>query len=68
MNAINVMNATDGQRATSSVYGAVRLGYVLVESPRLAEWKLSPPRGSAWRSPRNRRPTSPSGPTRTPAA
>ena len=33
------MNAIDVQRTTSSVYGAVRLGYVLVESPRLAEWK-----------------------------
>src|SRR5208337_972511 len=34
-----VMNAIDVQRTTSSVYGAVQLGYVLVESPRLAEWK-----------------------------
>jgi len=33
------MNAIDVQRTTSSVYGAVRLGYVLVESPRLADWK-----------------------------
>jgi len=33
------MNAIDLHRTTSSVYGAVRLGYVLVESPRLAEWK-----------------------------
>ena len=33
------MNAIDVQRTTTSVYGAVQLGYVLVESPRLAEWK-----------------------------
>ena len=33
------MNAIALQRTASSVYGAVRLGYVLVESPKLAEWK-----------------------------
>ena len=33
------MNAVDLQWKTSSVYGAVQLGYALVDFPRLAEWK-----------------------------
>ena len=36
MNAIDVINA---RAADPSVYGAVHLGYVLVDSPRLPEWK-----------------------------
>ena len=32
------MNAIDMPR-TTSVYGAVQLGYALIDSPRLAEWK-----------------------------
>ena len=33
------MNAIDARPTTTSVYGAVQLGYALVDSPRLAEWK-----------------------------
>lgn len=33
------MNAIDVRPTTTSVYGAVQLGYALVDSPRLAEWK-----------------------------
>ena len=33
------MNAIDVRPATTSVYGAVQLGYALIDSPRLAEWK-----------------------------
>jgi 2,3-dihydroxybiphenyl 1,2-dioxygenase len=33
------MNAIDVRPATTPVYGAVQLGYALVDSPRLAEWK-----------------------------
>jgi 2,3-dihydroxybiphenyl 1,2-dioxygenase len=33
------MNAIDVRPAMTSVYGAVQLGYALVDSPRLAEWK-----------------------------
>ena len=33
------MNAIDIRPTTTSVYGAVQLGYALIDSPRLAEWK-----------------------------
>ncbi|RBP14071.1 2,3-dihydroxybiphenyl 1,2-dioxygenase [Roseiarcus fermentans] len=33
------MNAIDIRPATTSVYGAVQFGYLLVESPRLGKWK-----------------------------
>src|SRR5208283_4916019 len=35
----SAMNAIDLRPTTTSVYGAVQLGYALVDSPRLAEWK-----------------------------
>src|SRR5208283_4724756 len=35
----SAMNAIDVRPTTTSVYGAVQLGYALVDSPRLAEWK-----------------------------
>jgi len=33
------MNAIDVRPTTTSVYGAVQLGYALVDSPRLSEWR-----------------------------
>ena len=34
-----VMSVTASENPPHSVYGAVQLGYALVSSPRLAEWK-----------------------------
>ena len=39
MNAIDNTNAIDRQRTVASVYGAVQLGYALINSPRLPEWR-----------------------------
>ena len=41
MNAIDKppVSAAEARRCVHSVYGAVQLGYALVNSPRLAEWK-----------------------------
>ena len=41
MNAIDKppASAIDARPAARSVYGAVQLGYALIDSPRLAEWK-----------------------------
>jgi len=41
MNAIDTRgtNALDAERTATSVYGAVQLGYAIVDSPRLAEWR-----------------------------
>ena len=40
MNAIDAPTQIMGaERTAASVYGAVKLGYALIDSPRLAEWK-----------------------------